>query len=466
MKQASNFMTSLAASGVRLAALILAALAATSALAYSPKATVVWNGDFGTTTKTGRDGNTYTFTLNPDGNSGENLNTLSGGTDGNVIIGSGATYGAKVSWDADNTSDTIASVIIKYSSLAVTTTNTTPVLASVSALQYQNNAATITARIDDCVAVKTAGGSKLTGRYANGYNQNYGGEVADIIEPSGYILMVFKSASAFRFWTSSDGSTWSGGMATGLTFGSTYPTAVGLGGKSGIDSNNGQIPTGGMTIEAVAIFRGVELSTTQVADNKLFFNSTAYENWAYANEVYTWVPANDSSDIGSGNNGTLYQFSIYSGEDTSVTCGSGGDNWKQFCIGQTQYSAPGCALRFTSSSAGKTFTGGFSPFTFGGIIVESDAGDLSIGTASDGRTTVFGAASGDTETWFGFDADASVIRSGAFRVSGNVNLDIANGKTLSLAAAGSPEIVASVNNKDMSTTAGGTLKMHGLGKMA
>ena len=448
----------------RLAVAALAALAATSALAYSPKATVVWNGDFGTTTKTGRDGNTYTFTLNPDGNSGENLNTLSGGTDGNVIIGSGATYGAKVSWDADNTSDTIASVIIKYSSLAVTTKNTTPVLASVSALQYQNNAATITARIDDCVAVKTAGGSKLTGRYANGSNQNYGGEVADIIEPSGYILMVFKSGSAFQFWTSSDGSTWSGGTATGLTFGSTYPTAVGLGGKSGIDSNSGQIPTVGMTIEAVAIFRGVELSTTQVANNKLFFNSTAYENWAYANEVYTWVPAKDSSDIGSSNNGTLYQFSIYSGEDTSVTYGSGGDNWRQFCIGQTQYSAPGCALRFISSSAGKTFSGGFNPFAFGGIIVESDAEGLSIGPDGS-RTTVLGAASGDTETWFKIDANVSVIRTGAFCFSGNVNLDIADEKTLTLTAVSSPSIVASVTST-MATTAGGTLKMHGLGKMA
>ncbi len=465
MKKTIETIMRFLAPPARIVAMLFAVCAAGSTWAEaSPKATVVWNGDFGTTTKTGRDGNTYTFTLNPDGNSGENLNTLSGGTDGNVIIGSGATYGAKVSWNADNTSDTIASVIIKYSSLAVTTKNTTPVLASVSALQYQNNAATITARIDDCVAVKTAGGSKLTGRYANGSNQNYGGEVADIIEPSGYILMVFKSGSAFQFWTSSDGSTWSGGTATGLTFGSTYPTAVGLGGKSGIDSNNGQIPTGGMTIEAVAIFRGVELSTTQVANNKLFFNSAAYENWAYANEVYTWVPAKDSSDIGSSNNGTLYQFSIYSGEDTSVTYGSGGDNWRQFCIGQTQYSAPGCALRFISSSAGKTFSGGFNPFAFGGIIVESDAEGLSIGPDGS-RTTVLGAASGDTETWFKIDANVSVIRTGAFCFSGNVNLDIADEKTLTLTAVSSPSIVASVTST-MATTAGGTLKMHGLGKMA
>ena len=58
----------------RLAVAALAALAAGGAgAAASPKATVVWNGDFGTAVKTGYDGNTYTFTLNPTGNTGDSL---------------------------------------------------------------------------------------------------------------------------------------------------------------------------------------------------------------------------------------------------------------------------------------------------------------------------------------------------------------------------------------------------------
>ena len=441
MKQASKFMTSLAASGVRLAALILAALAVGTAWA-APTATVVWESDFGTAKTV--DGSTFEIVPN------------SASLDGNGNLAIGASTGNSytsptLAIPAAFQSDKIT-VLIKYSGLAAYS-SANAALSSVKA-EYNGDSIVYGLRSNG------SGSLNLIGYNENNANVASLGSTVSLGTGAGYYLVSTDTGVGVYGYTGTHVKGLSG-SSTALKMNYNYKvTSVSLGGSHGV---NKAYAWAGVTIEKVAIFIGNAYSNTDLAD--FVWPSSEYAKWAYANNAYTWVPSNDSSDIGSSDNGTLYQFDVASGEDTSTTLGSGGNNWKQFCIGQAQYSAPGCALRFTSSSADKTFTGGFSPFTFGGIIVESDAGGLSIGTANDGRTTVFGAASGATETWFGFDADASVIRSGAFRFSGNVNLDIANGKTLSLAAAGSPAIVASVNNNQMATTAGGTLRVHGGGKL-
>ena len=432
-----------------LVALLLAILATGAALATAPTATVVWESDFDTDTKTGTDDNSYTIELND--------NTV---TDGNIVIASGASKGAIVNTSAANASS--MTVLIKYTSAPSTSASVVP--ASIYCARTGGN-------IPDVGMVTYRANSYQN--YACWYFQS-GTKDSDfafgstdgtdpVMTSSGGYLMLSYDCATLKVYAGTSIGTLAGG-AKAYTWGSSKMNYVGLGGPTGKTNGLQWKAWGGMVIDKVAIFPGKAYSNTDLADY-VWPSAEKYQKWAYANNVYTWVPSKDSSDIGSSSNGTLYQFDVASGEDTSTTLASGGDNWKQFCIGQTQYSAPGSALRFTSSSANKTFTGGFSPFTFGGIIVESDAGGLSIGTENDGRATVFGAASGATETWFRFDADASVIRSGAFRFSGNVNLDIANGKTLSLAAAGSPAIVASVTNNQMATTAGGTLRVHGEGKL-
>ena len=82
-----------------LAAALFAALAPGEADA-APTATVVWESDFDTATKTGTDDNSYTIELND--------NTV---TDGNIVIGGSATAGVLISgMNAEN-----VTVLFKYS---------------------------------------------------------------------------------------------------------------------------------------------------------------------------------------------------------------------------------------------------------------------------------------------------------------------------------------------------------------
>ena len=455
----------------RLAALLLAVGAAGGAwAAASPKAAVVWNGDFGTTEKTGYDGNTYTFTLNPTGNTGDNLNTLSGGTDGNLVIGSGSTYGGQIVWDHD-TSQTYTSVIIKYSNLTAVDST---VLASVSAKTTTGgNAGQI---VDDCVGVLSAAGSTLTGRYNANNNTwpNNGNSVATSYA-SGYLLIVYGSGQAFQFYTSPDGATWTGGTASGLTFGTTYSCGVGLGGMSGSASASGYGVSAGMTIKAVAIFRGYSVSTSDISTYSLlgYFSSSSYEKWYYAKDVFTWHSDNATqANIGSSGS-KVTVFSTTAGADTSVNynCGgntgySGSDFWNTFCYGKSTYYTPGCVLRVTSNHASKQIKADFNPLALGGLIIENGADGVDFYNDSGSRQTILGAATGNKETWFGIYDNATISRSGYLKLSGIVNLEVAKGKTFTISAANSPMIVEALTATDGTSTSGGALKMHGLGKLA
>ncbi len=456
-------MTSLAASGVRLAALILAALVAGGAGAAVP--TVVWDGDFDTTTKTGADGVEYTFTVNPLGNSGENLNTLSGG---NLVIGSGSTYGGQISWNY-NSSETYTSVLIKYSNFTATDNK---VLASVSAeTTTGGNAGQV---VDDCVSVLSAANSKLAGRFNNNNSVWPNGTTGVATSyASGYMLIVYGSGQDFQFYTSSDGLTWSGGTVTGLKFGTTYACGVGLGGMSGLgkdasgNANNGFGVSSGMTIQGVAIFRGVALTTNLVRPPSSFdseYTDSNNKKWKYANATFTWK-SSSGTDIGSSTGTSVSLFSLPSDADTSVSFACGGNTtwtgsnfWEGFCLGKGTYSAPGYAFRVTSSHSNKSITAGFSPLTLGGLIIESGSSGVNFSDSS--RATILGAASGDDETWFGIYDNAKISRGGFLKFSGNVNIEIAKGKTFTVVAS---SIVKTVTDANGTSTDGGIFRMHGLG---
>lgn len=447
----------------RVLAILFAVFATSGAWAAVP--TVVWDGDFDTTTKTGADGVEYTFTVNPLGNSGENLNTLSGG---NLVIGSGSTYGGQISWNY-NSSETYTSVLIKYSNFTATDNK---VLASVSAeTTTGGNAGQV---VDDCVSVLSAANSTLTGRFNNNSRTwpNNGNSVATSSE-SGYMLIVYGSGQAFQFYTSSDGVTWNGGTATGLSFANTFACGVGLGGMSGLGkdvngtANNGYGVSSGMTIQGVAIFRGVALTTNLVRPPSSFdseYTDSNNKKWKYANATFTWK-SSSGTDIGSSTGTSVSLFSLPSDADTSVSfaCGgnatwTGSNFWEGFCLGRGTYSAPGYAFRVTSSHSNKSITAGFSPLTLGGLIIESGASGVNFSDNS--RATILGAASGDDETWFGIYDNATISRGGFLKFSGNVNLEIAKGKTFTVVAS---SIVKTVTDANGTSTDGGIFRMHGLG---
>ena len=85
-------------------AALLAILATGAAWATAPTPTVVWESDFGTATKTGTDGNSYTITLND--------NTVN--SEGNIEIASSATKGAIIDTSAASASS--MTVLVRYKS--------------------------------------------------------------------------------------------------------------------------------------------------------------------------------------------------------------------------------------------------------------------------------------------------------------------------------------------------------------
>lgn len=444
-------------------ALALIACLASSAWAVVP--TVAWDGDFGTTEKIGSDGVTYTFATGT-GNSV---------VDGKLVVGSGNGYGGVITWPLDATKG-VVSVLVKYSSLDITNKGT-PVLAAVTSMQCHDDGTPKNTIIDDCVGVKENNGSKLTGRFNNNTSA-WGGEVADIKSPSGYLLMVYTSGQELKFWTSSDGLTWSGGTATSLKFSNTFPQGLGLGGMSGSASVSGYGRTEGMTIESVAIFRGVSLVTTLAHpfDSDFTESTIPYKKWQYANAVVSFN-SNTNSDIGSS--GTSVQaFNLAKGVNCGTDYSCGGDTayfgtafWHNFCCYQNAYSAPGCVLRVATSV---NINAGFNPseqgpLTLGGLIVESSADGCSFN--ADNRSTVIGSASESSETWFGIKGNTTINRGGFMVLAGTVNIDIAEGKTFSLnasqtEAANYPTIKANVTSGLTGAgNNGGVLKMHGAGKI-
>ena len=271
---------------------------------------------------------------------------------------------------------------------------------------------------------------------------------------------------------------------------------IAIGGNRDTATNGG--PATGMKITGIAIFNGTLTEDEMTSYIWPSAKAAKYDNWNYATagRVVTWETPSSVADIHSV--GTTYRvFDTYSGMDLSQKYTDGqatsttGANWHYFfkidSDNPKKYVAPGSVIRLVESNTfRKSIGAGFSPLTVGGIIVESGASDYDF-TASasnegkSNRGTIFGAV--DSETWFGFDDDFKVDRQGGFVFLGTVNLDVNTGKALTIKAADNsanndgsgtafvPVIASdvSIGTNDggsiASTTAGGTLKMHGAGSL-
>lgn len=202
---------------------------------------VYWNGDFGTASKTGTDGNTYTLTLN--GNSVEN---------GNLVINSsnGSNKGAYLTVNDGNFGRAL-SVLVKYSGLTVPT-----------------GAANVFAGIKDssnnkvAIRMSSNGAKDLKGCIdAGGYNGTAIASLADgsAAREEGYVLFCYNCGSGTAVFSGSSLASLAGGAGTGLRYSTDTIniTTLGLGG-SAVTSVGTNPSWDGLKIEKIAIFKNTD----------------------------------------------------------------------------------------------------------------------------------------------------------------------------------------------------------------
>lgn len=433
----------------------LAILATGAALATAPTPTVVWESDFGTATKTGSDGNSYTITLND--------NTVN--SDGNIEIASSATKGAIIDTSAASASS--MTVLVRYKSAPAASASVVPI----SMYCYRTSGS-----VPDVGMVTYRANSYQN--YACWYVQNGSREFNStdgtdpVMSASGGLLMLSYDCSTLRVYAGNTIATLAGG-AKAYAWGSSKMNYVGLGGPTGKTNGLQWNAWGGMVIEKVAIFPGNAYSNTDLADY-VWPSAEKYQKWAYADtsRIVTWttpsyaiancIPAPAASY-------TVFDISTATDTDTTYTGGAAtsttGANWHYFCYSSnagSEYVAPGSVLRFVSGDYKKSLAADYSPVTYGGIIVEEGATGYSFAEAS--RYSVLGDPTGATETWFEFNEDFTFGRSGGCHLTGTVNLDIASGKTFTIAGT-TTKTATTAKSNILSGTAGGTLKLHGSGKL-
>jgi len=182
-------------------------LIAITAYAESNAATpvVVWDHDFGTTSKMGTDGNTYTFALNG--------NTLQ--TDGSIkITGSN---GAKIDISAGREN---ATVIIKYSNLSKVVSSKSYLLTAYTSQGFDEGLSTT----DNNVLTTKGYFSTASTAYGNTYT---------LSEGSGYAQFAYSSGSDFYMATIPSNTaigSGTGGLQSGLKFSNTTINGITLGG--------------------------------------------------------------------------------------------------------------------------------------------------------------------------------------------------------------------------------------------
>ena len=437
---------------------------------WSDSAVVIWEaGQFGVTSKTGSDGNTYTL----------NLNSNSNGSGEAITIDQ--SLGATIDFSSAFAADDGGTVLIRYSNLPLDTTQR----AIVTTKCGSNNDRTGVWINTDATAGKTGG-------VWGGANYNSDGNTRTTLDSN-------KSAGVMAFTYHHTGGSYLYYLANGVK--TIQHGDSGLKGKndtiSGIaiggtraTSTTGTAATG-MKITGIAIFKGV-LTESQMTS--FVWPSAAarnYTRWSYAGTANVWTyatPSSVSGDEGIANNNVKYYvFDMSSGADTAqnYTGGNTSNNfayWTYFAYTKAiaeasrKYTAPGRVLRFVASDSYRkaNINGKFSPFTLGGIIVEENATGYSIqyttGDSGTLRTMALGDPTGTAETWFEFNEDFTINRTDKNALMGTLNFDIASGKTLTfgkdleLAETWTANSTGG-NGYPTIATAGGTLKLHGGGKM-
>ncbi len=420
---------------------------------WSDSAVVLWEaGQFGVTSKTGSDGNTYTLSLN--GNA----------SDGSTIT-IDQSVGVKVDFPSAKTSG--VTVLFRYSDL-------TP--SGEKALVFSTNSQDANRTgvyLNSTTAGQPTGIWNTTGDYTTTQNRNNmtsalsagvfafqyrEGTGATSSNANGTSLYVLTNGVRYAIYT-----------ATGLktdsnSYGVSGCTLGGMRTKTGATLKNAAT---GMKITGIAVFDGI-LSETQMTS--FVWPSAAaaeYAKWSYASYVLTCNSG--FSNFESPNYST---FDLKSGYDIMPTYTTSVAPVKWQCFGYSKasgfdsnaYAAPGNVLRFVNAS--HACVAKFSPLTIGGMIVESTATGCSL-EASDGtRSTILGDPTANAETWFKFDTSFSMARTGAYAIMGTVNLEINN--SASVTFAGVAQISgagAKAAGTNPSHTAGGVLKIHGNGSM-
>ena len=423
---------------------------------WSDSAVVIWEaGQFGVTSKTGSDGNTYTLDLN-----GNALSEYA------KTITINQSVGIKVDFPSAKTSG--VTVLFRYSDL-------TP--SGEKALVFSTNSQDANRTgvyLNSTTAGQPTGIWNTTGDYTTTQNRNNmtsalsagvfafqyrEGTGATSSNANGTSLYVLTNGVRYAIYT-----------ATGLktdsnSYGVSGCTLGGMRTKTGATLKNAAT---GMKITGIAVFDGI-LSEAQMTS--FIWPSAAaaeYAKWSYASYVLTCNSG--FSNFESPNYST---FDLKSGYDIMPTYTTSVASVKWQCFGyskasnfdSTAYAAPGNVLRFVNAS--HACIAKFSPLTLGGMIVEPTATGCSLAQSEGSRSTILGDPTANAETWFKFDTGFSMARTGAYAIMGTVNLEINNSASVTFSGgaqiSGAGEKAAGTNP---SHTAGGVLKLHGNGSMA
>lgn len=460
----------------RTLAALIAVFATSGAWAAVPTPTVVWDGDLAEgNTKQGSDGNSYTFTLN-DAN-----NTIQNGV---LTIGAQAAFGARVSIGDSNA--TSVSVLIRYTDGVAPSQSEVPValFCDCGSSTASPDVGVVSSGLTSRELWPCFGIASDDGRYY--YSGIDGGATKPQLPAGpGYLLFSYDLCKV-NYATGSTGASLSGGSKSSVNQGSTGKiTYVGVGGHTGLShkangssGSNKYPPWQGLKIDGVAIFVGNAYTAADLADY-VWPSGENYAKYQYGNKVLTWQTPSDATGNGGdyiAYNGVAYNdFDIASGRDSGTTLNNGNTTsssvyWNTFCFGQAGYTAPGYVLRLAGDYY-KEVHGKFSPMTIGGLIVESGATGYSFPNDGTNRSAGLGDPTGETETWFDIGENFTIARTGGVSFMGDVNLDIAQGKTLSLGSNASVMKVAAVDTTKApqlpyATELGGSLKLHGEGKLS
>lgn len=422
-----------------------------SALAATPVA--VWDGDFDVVQKRGTNNDTFTLAVNGNIVAADGLS---------ITIADTERKGVYVNW---TTTISDCMVVMKYENL--TAPSSTP-----TALIGMSTAAN--ANVDGLSMHNSSG--QLKAYWKDGYY--YSGGDKNMAFGSGKIALRYSSSGTYARAINADGE-WTDVYSSSSTKGNgTYVmNGAVVGGSRALSANGEHQVATGMKITGIAIFSGVALTDI---DTYVWPSETVDETWndfSYARGVYLRV---GSGEI-AANTATYYQMDVeelciqrsFAGNgtnyDRALIPGATGTGdtlfWPTFCYGAnagTIYGTPGSVM-VLSGGSGYAIDGTFSPLTLGGLYVAE--GTTGYSFTGSGRTTIFGDASGTTNTLFRINETFAVTRSGRFAFVGDVDLEIARGKTLTIPMA---EILGTCEQTPAgqtfgTSTAGGTLRLKGDG---
>lgn len=195
-----------------------------------------------------------------------------------------------------------------------------------------------------------------------------------------------------------------------------------------------------------------------------YTSDSGYQKYSYST-IIDW-----RGTSGIFHSGAVVELNADGTDGASYSLNTSGHPWQVFAENQSQYSTPGLVLRLKSSTAIKAIEAQFSPWTFGGLIVE-ESGYSFVPQNNNSRGVTFGDPSGTAETFIDIHEDFTIKRgsteanykNGFF---GTVNLTVDEGKTFDYNSVQSGhELYVHSSWPRKGTAVASCLKMHGAGKL-